>query len=112
MGHYASNELAKGRLHVRIYTPVLVPDIAQSHWPVPTADRTDALSRWKDNRQAAKTLPRHLRINTWALYVVRFISPSDLLAAWGIFGGMAAQFGHIAIAMHIATTESADAGLI
>ena len=111
MANYSRKELSKGLLKAPSYAPVIVPGISQHPWPDHTAEHSSDLDRWKANRPAAKTLPRRLRLNTWHLYRMRFVVTSDVLKAWGAFGGSAAQINRFSIAMHIATTESAAASL-
>lgn len=51
MATYASNELARGRLQVPVYTPFVVPEITQSPWPARMADPSAAIIRRKVNRR-------------------------------------------------------------
>ena len=99
-----------GEIQVPSYTPYMCPGISEAPWIIPTSEHTDAITRWKANRQANRAnKPQLLPQNAWILYRTRFIFTDDILCAWSPFGGLAAQLNHLSIVLQIATTESAAA---
>ena len=105
MANYSSKELDRGKMQVPIYTPYIAP------WPVPSAEHTDAVVKWKANIQAATAVnPPDAPFDDWPLYSLRFIVTADLLGAWRDFGGISTHLNFISIFLHVAPTESiADA---
>ena len=95
MANYVSKEPAKARLQAPAYTPYIVADATAAPSPVPTADHTNAIDKWKGGRataaQAKAARPQPLPLNDWILYRARFIFTADLCSAWGSFGGIDIQ---------------------
>ena len=107
MANYISLGLARGKDQIPSYTPFISPDITASPWPAPTAEHTAAVARWANGRQSVKSpKTQQLPLGAWSLYRRRYIFTADYLSAWPSFGGIAAQFNHLSIALHLATTES------
>ena len=106
MANYVSRELARGKCQTPPYTPYIVPDLSLAPWPVPTAEHTSALARWKANKQAPKAGTPLMPFPTWTLLRLRFIFTADLCGAWSPFGGIAAQLNNFSILLHLSAVES------
>ena len=112
MVNYVSRELAIGKTMVPSYTPFIVPNLADVPWPAPSAEHKSDIVKWNSNRQAGQeAVAQPLPLNAWALYQIRFIFAADLVGAWQIFGGAAAQLNHLSIVLHIATTDAIGVAL-
>ena len=112
MANYISRELARGKLQVPQYTPYIVPGLSESPWPLPIADHSAIITRWRGIRQAGK-MPKnlHLPFSDWALYRLRFIFTADICGAWSSFGGVAAQLNALSAVLNIAVTDNIQAAL-
>ena len=96
------------------YTPYIVADVTAVPWPVGTAEHTAALAGWRAGKEKKKKAlrPQSLPLNAWALYRMRFIFTADIRGAWSTFGGIAAQFNHLSIVLHLATVENIPSALL
>ena len=90
MANYVSKDLANGRLQVPVYTPYIAAGVTASPWPIPPAEHTSAIAKWKGGRatagQAKDDRPHPPPLNDWVLYRRRFIFTADLCSARGSFG--------------------------
>ena len=78
MANFVSRELARGKCQTPPYFPYIAPDISIDPWPVPSAEHTTAVAKWKANKQASKPGAQFLPFPAWTLYRLRFISAADI----------------------------------
>ena len=110
MANFSSVDLEKGRVARTPFAPYEVADsIASNPW-LP-ADEPHARSRekWRATQKGFNryTGSQDLAIGQYALYRVRFILDGDLTDARGEFGGLVAQFSHLALVLDLSITDHA-----
>lgn len=111
MANYVSRELARGRFQTPSYNPYIAAGTSASPWPVPAADHTNALAKWKDDKQASKPGARPMPFRAWISCRVRFMIAADLCADRPPFGGLADQINNLSIILYLAATESIGVAL-
>ena len=111
MANYVSRELARGSCQTPHYTPYKVADMSASPWPVPAADHTAALAKWKVGKKASKPGDRPMPCRDWISYRSRSMVAADLCADWAPFGGWAAHLNNLSVIPHCATAESVAAAI-
>ena len=111
--NYVSRELGRVKLQIPSYAPYIAPDLSESPWPVPIAEHTAAMTRWRGSRQASK-MDKHLQLpfTAWVLYRLRFISAADICGAWSSFGGLAAQLNGLSLVLNIDAMDNIQTVLI
>ena len=84
--------------------------MADSPWPVPTAEHSATLAKWPAGENAKAHKSQSTPLNAWVMYRLRFIFAADICGAWASFGGVAALLNSASTTRHLADTESiADA---
>ena len=74
---------------------------------VPTPDHTNAIARWRENtRDNRRRVRQDISFQCWATYQMRFITTAHMCKAFEPFGGIAAQFSHLAVCMNMSIVES------
>ena len=111
VSNYVNLELARGKFQTPSYTPYIAADLSAPPWPVPSAEHTADVAKWKTNNQASKPGAQPLPFHAWAPYRFRFMIAADLCAAWTPFGGLAARPNNVAIILNLAATESISVAL-
>ena len=91
-----SDPLAKADAYPPPYKPYIAPDYTAHPWLPSMARRANSLNKWQTmvtRVQGKHDISFQMRIHRHA----RFVIASNLCRDWGPFGGLAAQFPHIAI---------------
>ena len=74
---------------------------------VPTPDHTNAIARWRENtRDNRRRVRQDISFQCWMTYQLRFVITAHLCKAFEPFGGIAAQFCHLAVCMNMSIVES------
>ena len=92
------------------FAPVVVPKFREKPRipPLQPHDRAAKYRREIIQRRKSKDDPQQVSLQSWILYMIRFIFTSDLRGAWSSLGGISAKFSHLSLVLHLAVTETAD----
>ena len=108
MANVFSKEFAEAAKKDPPYIPFVVPKLHERPWMVPLGSHERAAKFWKEsNSHKAKDHVQQVNLQSWLLYLLRFIFAGDLTDSWGSFGGLQAQFSHLSIVLHLAVVETA-----
>ena len=101
-------ELASGDSGIPAYAPFIVHRMSEPPRPVASNGHTAAAQRRVGNSRQAKreNAPQSIPLREWPLYQMRVLLTAEMVGAPTTFGGLATSWGHLAIALNIATTDS------
>ena len=110
MAKFFSAELEKGRISRPPFAPYVVEDtLAAQPWLPADETHGRALERW---HTAQRVFRRHagnrdFPLGQYVLRRLRFVLACDLTGVWAEFGGIAAQFDHIAVVLGLSISDHA-----
>ena len=105
MVNFVSEQLARGEANPQPFQPYIVPDYNAHPWLPRLAAHVNALTAWKSKNRG--TRKQSISFQMWLRHHMRFIFSAEMANAWTPFGGLSAQFNHIAVLLSLASTESA-----
>ena len=104
-----SEEIARGESNPQPFHPYIIPNYHERPWSPRITAHITAFNSWKTKAKGAKKYAISLQM--WLRHHMRFIMSAGLCSLWAPFGGIAAQFNHIAVLLSLATLESAGFSL-
>ena len=110
MANFFSKGFAEAAKKDPPFAPFAVPKISDKPWIAPLRPRERAAKFRTDDIQRKKSMgdPHHVSLQSWVLYMIRFIFTGDLSDVWSSFGGISSQLSHWSIALRQAVTETAS----
>ena len=104
-----SEEIARGEANPQPFHPYVIPNYHEHPWLPRITAHINACNAWKVKARGTK---KHaISLQMWLHHHIRFVMTAELCSLWQPFGGVAAQFNHIAVLMSLATLESAGFAL-
>ena len=110
MGKYISLGLARGRIVVLAYTPLIVAGVSAARCAIHSNEHQADFSQWRTSARKAMRgrNPESTPTHDLMLYRMIFLTPDVLAVAAGAFGSVAAQLPRVARVMNISITSSAS----
>ena len=100
-----SEEIARGEANPQPFHPYVVPNYHEHPWLPRITAHVNAYNTWKTKAKGTKK--QAISLQQWLHRHIRFVITAEMCSLWTPFGGLAAQFNHIAVLLTLATLESA-----
>ena len=100
-----SEEIARGEANPQSFHPYVIPNYHEHPWLPRNNAHITAYHTWKNKITGPKKPAISLQM--WLHHHLRFVIAAEMCSLWTPFGGVAAQFNHIAVLLTLSTLESA-----